>query len=366
MTPTRNIECTLVGFKMNSNANSTLTLNQLGWNNLFHQQLTLDDLEHHQIARISEHHRSGYTLLSESGEAVLPIHKALPDMTVGDWLVLDNQGQFLRMLDRQSLFSRKAAGSKVAEQLIAANVNSLFIVCSLNDDFNLSRIERYLSIAYDANVEPVIILTKADLCNDVEEKRAQVQALDAMLFIETLNALDAEQCQHLLSWCKQGKTVAFMGSSGVGKSTLVNTLLGDYTQITAGIREDDSKGRHTTTSRSLHLLQSGGVLIDTPGMRELQIHDCADGVEQAFSDVQSLVDRCRFSDCKHNNEPGCAVVQALNNGEVDERRVNNYLKLMREQEWNSASLVEKRAKDKQFAKQCRSGQNENRSRKKGY
>lgn len=348
--------------------NSTVhpvTLSQLGWNHLFQTQLTLDELESNTIARISEHHRSGYTLVSEQGEMALAIHKSLPDMTVGDWIVLNRHGQFVRLLERQSLFSRKAAGSKVAEQLITSNITTLFIVCSLNDDFNLNRIERYLAIAYEADVEPVIILTKADLCNDVEEKRAQVQSLDTMLMIEVVNALSTEQCQALFAWCKNGKTVAFMGSSGVGKSTLVNSLLGESTQSTGHIRENDSKGRHTTTSRSLHLLPSGGVLIDTPGMRELQIHDCADGVEQTFSDIQTLVEQCRFADCQHVNEQGCAINKALNAGQIELRRVNNYLKLMREQERNSASLAEQRAKDKQFTKFCRSIQTENRSRKKG-
>ncbi|ODS05296.1 ribosome small subunit-dependent GTPase A [Vibrio scophthalmi] len=348
--------------------NSTVhpvTLSQLGWNHLFQTQLTLDELEFNTIARISEHHRSGYTLVCEQGEMALAIHKSLPDMTVGDWIVLDRHGQFVRLLERQSLFSRKAAGSKVAEQLITSNITTLFIVCSLNDDFNLNRIERYLAIAYEADVEPVIILTKADLCNDAEEKRAQVQSLDTMLMIEVVNALSTEQCQALFAWCKNGKTVAFMGSSGVGKSTLVNSLLGESTQSTGHIRENDSKGRHTTTSRSLHLLPSGGVLIDTPGMRELQIHDCADGVEQTFSDIQTLVEQCRFADCQHANEPGCAINKALNAGQIDLRRVNNYLKLMREQERNSASLAEQRSKDKQFTKFCRSIQTENRSRKKG-
>ncbi|ANS86753.1 Putative ribosome bioproteinis GTPase RsgA [Vibrio scophthalmi] len=348
--------------------NSTVhpvTLSQLGWNHLFQTQLTLDELESNTIARISEHHRSGYTLVSEQGEMALAIHKSLPDMTVGDWIVLDRHGQFVRLLERQSLFSRKAAGSKVAEQLITSNITTLFIVCSLNDDFNLNRIERYLAIAYEADVEPVIILTKADLCNDAEEKRAQIQSLDTMLMIEVVNALSTEQCQALFAWCKNGKTVAFMGSSGVGKSTLVNSLLGESTQSTGHIRENDSKGRHTTTSRSLHLLPSGGVLIDTPGMRELQIHDCADGVEQTFSDIQTLVEQCRFADCQHANEPGCAINKALNAGQIDLRRVNNYLKLMREQERNSASLAEQRSKDKQFTKFCRSIQTENRSRKKG-
>ena len=342
-----------------------MTLTQLGWNNLFQTQLTLEDLETNMVARISEHHRSGYTLLSEQGEITLPVHKSLPDLAVGDWVVLDQHAHFIRLLDRQSLFSRKAAGSNMTEQLIAANVSTLFIVCSLNNDFNLNRIERYLAIAYEADVQPVIILTKADLCSVCDDKRAQVQSLDSMLMIEVVNALDASQCQGLLTWCGQGKTVAFMGSSGVGKSTLVNSLIGDITQSIGGIRENDSKGRHTTTSRSLHLLTSGGVLIDTPGMRELQIHDCADGVEQTFSDIQALVEQCRFGDCQHTNEPGCAVVNALNGGSIDTRRLNNYIKLMREQERNSASLAQQRSKDKQFTKFCRNVQNENRSRKKG-
>ncbi|MDA0149061.1 ribosome small subunit-dependent GTPase A [Vibrio sp. LaRot3] len=351
---------------MNTQNSQPITLNQLGWNNLFQQQLTLEDLEQHRFARISAHHRSGYQLLSETGESALPIHKSLPEMTVGDWVVLDENEQFVRLLERQSLFSRKAAGSKVAEQLIAANVTTLFIVCSLNDDFNLSRIERYLAIAHEAEVEPVIVLTKADLCIDSEEKRAKVQALDPMLMVEVVNALDASQCQTLHAWSGLGKTIAFMGSSGVGKSTLVNSLLGEQTQSTGGIRESDSKGRHTTTSRSIHLLNSGGVLIDTPGMRELQIHDCAEGVEQTFSDVQALVEQCRFSDCQHGNEPGCAVNKALEQGTIDERRVNNFLKLMREQERNSSSLAEQRAKSKEFTKFCKVTQSHSRSLKTGY
>jgi ribosome biogenesis GTPase len=348
---------------MLNNPNTPVSLPTLGWNNLFQQQLTLEELENHSIARISEHHRSGYKLLSESGELDLPIHKSLPAMTVGDWVILDENQRFVRQLERQSLFSRKAAGAKVYEQLIAANVSTLFIVSSLNDDFNLSRIERYLSIAHEAGVEPVIVLTKADISEGVEEKRALVQQLDPMLMIETLNALNPTECEILLSWCKTGKTVAFMGSSGVGKSTLVNTLLGSSEQLTGGIREDDSKGRHTTTSRSMHLMESGAVLIDTPGMRELQLADCADGVAETFSDVESIASRCRFSDCQHGNEPGCQIRAALESGELDERRLNNYLKLQREQQRNSATLAEQRASNKQLSKMYRSVQSESRSRK---
>lgn len=274
---------------MNSQAafSHPMSLQQLGWQPVFQQQLTLEDYDHSVIARITAHHRSGYTLASEQGEITLPIHHNQPAMTVGDWVILNSELQFDRLLERQSLFSRKAAGSRVAEQYISANIDTVFIVVSLNNDFNLSRIERYLALANEAQVEAVIVLTKKDLCDDYEDKVQQVQSLDPMLMIEAVNSLDQGSTQVLSPWCKIGKTVALMGSSGVGKSTLVNSLLGEASQATGGIREDDSKGRHTTTSRSLHLLASGGLLLDTPGMRELQLADCAEGVSETFQTSKS-------------------------------------------------------------------------------
>ncbi|AJR06078.1 ribosome small subunit-dependent GTPase A [Photobacterium gaetbulicola] len=346
--------------------NSMITLSQLGWQPVFQQQLTLEDYEQAEIARILAHHRNGYALQTEAGSVLLEIHHSLPTMTVGDWVLIDSDNRFIRLLERVSLFSRKAAGAKVAEQYIASNVDTLFIVCSLNQDFNLSRIERYLAIAREANVEPVVILTKADLCEDGDVKRKQVQALDPMLMVEMLNALDVSSYKALQSWCRIGKTIAFMGSSGVGKSTLVNTLMGGEVQQTSSIREDDSKGRHTTTSRSLHFMPSGAVLIDTPGMRELQLTDCESGVHETFADIEALSKHCRFSDCQHQSEPGCAIQQALESGEVDERRLHNYFKLLREQARNTATLSELRNKDKQFGKMCRSVQSQNRKHKKGY
>lgn len=349
---------------MNTKANMPMSLSTLGWNNLFQQQLTLEDLELELIAaRITEHHRSGYKLLSESGDISLEIHKSLPAMTVGDWILMNQDFQFVKLLERQSLFQRKAAGSKVAEQLIASNVTTLFIVCSLNDDFNLSRIERYLAIAHEADVEPVIVLTKADLANDADDKMQQVQKLDPLLMIEAVNALDQTQCEQLLPWCQTGKTVAFMGSSGVGKSTLVNSLLKQETQQTGTIREDDSKGRHTTTSRSMHFMPTGAVLIDTPGMRELQLVDCADGVAETFSDVESLAALCKFSDCQHQDEPNCRVREAIASGELEERRLRNYQKLLREQQRNSATIAEQRASYKQQTKFYKTVQNANRKHK---
>ncbi|MEZ8025564.1 ribosome small subunit-dependent GTPase A [Vibrio sp. 1F255] len=341
-----------------------MSLQQLGWQPVFQQQLTLEDYDHSVIARIVAHHRNGYTLASEQGEIVLPIHQNQPAMTVGDWVILNSELQFDRLLERQSLFSRKAAGSRVAEQYISANIDTVFIVVSLNNDFNLSRIERYLALANEAQVEAVIVLTKKDLCDDYEDKVQQVQSLDPMLMIEAVNSLDQDSTQVLSPWCKIGKTVALMGSSGVGKSTLVNSLLGEASQATGGIREDDSKGRHTTTSRSLHLLASGGLLLDTPGMRELQLADCAEGVSETFSDVEELAMHCRFSDCHHESEPGCKIRKAIESGELSERRFNNYQKLLREQARNGASLAEQRANSKQLSKMYKTVQSESRNLKK--
>lgn len=326
--------------------NSNYTLSQLGWQTTFQQQLTLDDIVSNIIARVSEHHRNRYQLLTEQGEVTLLMTVNLPAMTVGDWLLLSPDHQFIRLLTRRSLFQRKAAGSRVMNQLIAANIDTVLIVCSLNDDFNLSRIERYLALCHEAQVEAVVVLTKADLCQGSEALKSQVQQLSAFLVIEMVNALDRDSVSVLAPWCKAGKTLAFMGSSGVGKSTLLNTLLGQYTQLTNEIREDDSKGKHTTTSRSLHLMANGCLLVDTPGMREIQLVDCVTGVAEAFAEITTLASHCRFSDCTHNNEPGCQVQSALLRGDIDERRLLNYRKLLREQQRNSASVAELRAKDK--------------------
>ena len=280
-------------------------------------------------ARVIEQHKSIVSVATESETLNLPLIPKMPPLIVGDWVLLDDSRHFYRLLDRKTCFRRKAAGLEANWQLIAANVDTAFIVSSLNDDFNLSRIERYLALTNAATVEPVILLTKSDLVEHSEHWLEQVYKLDRALSVIALNALDPQCAERLSDWLGLGKTVVFLGSSGVGKSTLTNTLLGQDLQSTGGIREDDSKGRQTTTSRSLVSLPNGGMVLDTPGMRELQIADCQDGIASTFADIQNLAARCSFADCTHNSEPGCAVQKAVQAGEIDSRRLRNYQKLLK-------------------------------------
>jgi ribosome biogenesis GTPase len=277
----------------------------------------------------------------------------MPPLTVGDWILLDTDGHFHRALERSSVFVRKAAGTSARRQLIGANVDTVFLVSSMNQDFSLNRLERYLALTSEADVEAVVVLTKADCIDDSQQYLSQARSLGKSLAVIGVNSLDRDSVDQLLPWCQSGDTVAFLGSSGVGKSTLVNTLSGQAVQLTQGIRLGDDKGRHTTTSRSLHLLPSGALLLDTPGMREIQLAECEQGVDKTFSEIIELAQSCRFSDCRHDNEPGCAVRKAIAKGDVDERRLESYRKLMREQAFNSATLAERRAQDREFGKHVR-------------
>lgn len=329
------------------------TLSELGWNHFFQQQLNLEEWEHCTPARVIGQQRTLLQLGTPEGEQTLALTPSLPPLTVGDWLLRSSEGRFVRLLERFSLLSRKAAGTTVAWQLIAANIDTIFIVSSLNLDFNLNRLERYLTLARNAGVEPVIVLTKADCCTTVDDYLADARTLDRQLEVIAVNGLDHASTSQLIPWCQPGKSVAFLGSSGVGKSTLINTLAGKSLQPTQTVREDDDKGRHTTTGRSLHPLTNGAWLLDTPGMRELQLAQCEQGLLETFPEIAALEAQCRFTDCTHQNEPGCAIRAALTSGALDERRLLSYLKLMKEQAWNSASLAEKRARERAFGKMVR-------------
>ncbi len=329
---------------------SNYSLSNLGWKPFFQQQLSFDELESHIPARVIEYHKNEFEVLTEDGSLSIPITKSTPQITVGDWVLLDSDNSLVRLIERSSCFQRMTAGNESRQQLIAANVDTAFIVCSLNDDFNLNRIERFLSVAYNANATPVIVLSKIDLADNPEDLIFQVQNLDSLLNVVAVNCLDKDSLDSLQGWLKPGETIVLLGSSGAGKSTLTNSLLGSNIQKTRSIREDDDKGRHTTTRRSLLILPNNAMILDTPGMRELKLTDCADGISTTFDDIEALSVDCQFNDCKHEAEPGCAVLKAIENHVLDERRLINYKKLLREEELNTASVAERRDKDKKLGK----------------
>ncbi len=336
-------------------------LEKLGWKPFFSQQTKIDDTADASPVRVVEVHRTGLHVLGDSLDTVIPPKS---DATVGDWLLYDrHHPSSSKVLQRRSVFERRAPGSDRKRQLIAANVDTVFIVSSCNRDFNIARLERYVALAFEAEVTPVILLTKVDLCDEPESYVNEASAISNCVLVEVLNALSDEPIAKLAPWCKPGQTVAFMGSSGVGKSTLVNALFLEGVAETATTREEDSKGRHTTTRRQLHFTPDGCAVLDTPGMRELQLTDVETGIADVFADMVVLAGQCRFSDCKHETEPGCAIRRALEFGDIDPSRLARWNKLVTEERFNSSSLAERKSADKSFQKMINTIQQKNRKPK---
>lgn len=314
-------------------------LELFGWSSYFEEQL----VEQYEAGRVLLEHKHMYRVMCEDGEYIAELSGKFRYDTalkgdypaVGDWVAvtkLPNEKKVIihQVLPRKSSFSRKVAGNKTEEQIVAANVDYLFLVNALNADFNIRRMERYLLLAYESGAMPVVVLTKSDLCSDVEQKVIETESIAIGVPIFAVDSLHNKGVESLQKFVETGKTIALIGSSGAGKSTLVNALMGMDIAKTGGIREDDSKGRHTTTHRELFQLENGGLVIDTPGMRELQLWEGNGAIHTAFSDVEEAAKRCKFRDCDHENEPGCAVLLAIEEGVLEEGRLLNYKKLQKE------------------------------------
>lgn len=317
-------------------------------------------------ARVIEQHRSGYVVATGPDEGVAV--ESLPEWqrpsgyrkgtvapedrpAVGDWVLVEDGKRIVALLPRRSAIKRGAAGEHYKQQLIAANVDAVFVVCGLDGDFNPRRIERYLLLVQGSGATPVVVLTKIDKAG-VEPAAAQAALADIVaqqIAVIAVNARHADAALALAPWLGPGETAVLVGSSGAGKSTLTNTLLGIERMKTADVREHDARGRHTTTHRALIPLPSGACLIDTPGMRELKPTGEEELADGGFADVEALATQCRFRDCAHGKEPGCALQAAIARGELDEARFRNYLKL-RDELAAAAERLASRLADRQTAK----------------
>jgi ribosome biogenesis GTPase len=318
------------------------TLAELGWKPFFSEQLSGEEAARLSPVRVMAVHRGKIAVAGSGADRLItPSLPAADDeenqATVGDWVLIDSETELpARILRRTSLFKRRPPGKGRSLQLIAANVDTVFIVASCNQDFNVARVERYLVLAREVGVNPVVVLTKIDLTDNPERFADAARGLQQDLPVEAINARDPASAARLATYCGMGESVALLGSSGVGKSTLINTLRGSQSIATQAVREDDGKGRHTTTVRQMHRLEHGGWLIDTPGMRELQLSDAAAGLAAVFDDIIRLALQCRFTNCTHEHEPECAIRAEIAAGRLNPVRLDRWRKLVEEDDYNSA------------------------------
>lgn len=339
-----------------------MSLAQLGWDSTFEAAFAeyagKPDL---QPARVIIEFNYIYRVATEAGEieaitAGRLKHRAISRSelpAVGDWVVVrrrphEDRGAIVAVLPRRSRFSRRMAGHVTDEQVVAANVDTVFIVMGLDADFSLRRLERYLLMAHESGAAPVVLLTKPDLVEDPAARAAEVKAMAGDVPVHIVSPKHGQGIEFVRQYLTDARTGALLGSSGVGKSTIINRLVGAEIRKTLEVRASDSTGRHTTTHRELVVLPDGGLIIDTPGMRELQLWDVNEGVRETFEDIEQLAEGCRFNDCRHRNEPGCAVKRAIEEGTMPAARLESYLKLQDElghlerQQDQRASLEERR------------------------
>lgn len=340
-------------------------LKHLGYSDWFKSRADTEKLTAHDVARIVAVHKDSYSVTKGAGEIFAELSgnllysaESASDLpTTGDWVYADfydddTHAIIYGVFPRKTLLKRKVAGKLVDYQLIAANIDVAFIMQSLNDNFNLRRLERYLVMVNESGIEPVILLSKCDLLpqEEINEIKSAVVGISPQTTVMEFSNFNRESIDSIISLLKSEYSYCLLGSSGVGKTTLLNSLLGHEVFETQPVSKIQSKGRHTTTSRQLVRLANGAMIIDTPGMRELGSLSVDDGLDETFSDIRELTQRCKFVDCSHSNEKGCAILAAIQSGDLSEQRLQNYLKMKKESEFNQMSYLEKKKKDKKLGK----------------
>ena len=344
-------------------------LEDLGYSDWFKSRVDDEKISAHSVARVTSVHKDSYTVTKGkdeifaelSGNLLYSVGSACDLPTTGDWVYADfydndSHAIIYGVLPRKTLLKRKAAGKSVDFQLIAANINAALIIQSLNDNFNLRRLERYLVMVNEADIEPVILLSKSDLVSkdEIDQFKQRVLAIAPQVSVIEFSNQNRANIDSVTKLLEKGHSYCLLGSSGVGKTTLLNSIMGNEQFETKSVSKKQSKGRHTTTSRQLVRLDNGAMIIDTPGMRELGNISVDDGLDGTFSEIRDLSHQCKFTNCSHTNEKGCAILAAITTGDLSEQRYQNYLKMKREADFNKMSYSEKRKKDKKFGKLIKS------------
>jgi len=340
-------------------------LKSVGYSDWFKNRVDDKQIAAHGVARVVSVHKDSYTVTKGgeeifaelSGNLLYCAESVINLPTTGDWVYAnfyddDTHAIIVAVFPRKTLLKRKTAGKLVDFQLIAANIDVAFIMQSLNDNFNLRRLERYLVMVHESGIEPIILLSKCDLIANKEIIEINKKILDIApkTTVIAFSNLTRENVDSIISLLKSESTYCLLGSSGVGKTTLLNSIIGKDKFETQSVSKIQGKGRHTTTSRQLVRLESGAMIIDTPGMRELGSMSVDDGLDETFSEIRQLSQVCKFANCSHTNEKGCAILAAIKSGDLSEQRYQNYLKMKKESEFNQMSYLEKRQKDKNFGK----------------